>query len=1015
MFWLRSPVLGVLVPLSFMVACSTEAPAPAVGDPVVVAFAADPSTLLEGKATTLRWITTEASSISIREAGGASIDLGGAAPEKGEVKVTPSDDTTYVLTAKNAAGKEAEAEVVVEVLASDEVVAEIWLEPETVPYGEDATLHWNSSRAERIVIRQDDKIIVNTIQAAGTHELSLMDSAHFVMEAEGVLGVATAEATLRVAPAIEHFTTEVANEQFPGELVEVSWRVRGADALRIENEDGLNHEVRGGDTSRGTASLPLGRDGIFLLVASREGVESSMELAVPVVGPPVFERITFDPPGVTAGSGEAPEVRLSWLIPNAKTLAIESSAHGLLDLEGKKARSDALFLPSVVEGTTFRFLASNGGEEIEETFVFAGLPLPTITTFEPVPGRVGVGEPFLLRWETEGADRVELYELQAGGTRTRLSIGDAEASAGSVELTVEFQTDFELVAFNAADGSVRANVNVSLGEPRPEASVEPSTLVPGEAFTLRWSSEGGARLVVSDAEGVEIHETTDPMEIASGSLELQAPAAEGAYVYTVTVTNASGQVAVPLEVVVTTGPRVLDFSASPGRIRAGADLEFAWTVAPDEEGRTTRLDLVDDLGNLYDLGAADPHEGRAVLSVDAIGYREFTLRARAEGAQATEATASVEVFGAPEVNLTANPPAFDPFLPNELPRLRWETLWATRVQVYEIDEGGQVLAELVDEAREALVRKSHFDVSPAEGGSLYRVTATNPWGESASEELFIDHYLPTVETFTITPTSVPQNGTVTVDWDTHGGNTFLNGPLLIRDMEELPGEDFDSINGLAGTMTVNMLNCTTGSGSNTDEGCVIVDFPGSFRFPYDGKMHDQARFGTNGWVGFNLAVTGPGSIWTTFPGFTYPTTQATWAQIIPWGGDLWTPVGYRWRMDQGAEGEKAVFEWHTNNPSLTQLQLVLWETGAFEYRYSSSMPSTPYGWAYQNLDASRGLDISPKPPANQLAGRVFRYEPKVNASGSMNFEIEEDTTFRICVYGADWESDCQEIEVTVTP
>lgn len=1003
----RAPLLA----LSLLLACSADPPTRSLVDPEIVAFAADPSVIREGGTATLRWLTNDAVSISIHEQGGAAIDLKGASPEAGEVEVSPTATTTYVLVASNSSGKTVDKTATLEVIPANEVVAELWLEPEVVTFGEKAHLRWNTVHAEKITIHQDGRLIINTIQPTGSHEIVGHDATEFTLEAEGMLGTAHATARLEVAPAIDSFSHDVEFPKYPGELVEVEWRTRGAESLRITDVDGLNFQAHADQADRGKTKLPVPSDGIFVLVATRQGVEAKRELEVPVVGPPEFNRVNLDPPAVTEGSGNKPDVRLSWQIANAKSLRIESSAHGLLDLTGKRPTADVVVVPTVPEGTTFRLLASNGRVETEEVVVFEGVPLPTIETFRAIPERVGPGEPFFLVWEVEGAVRLELHRI-VGTQSVRVPLEDYEMS-DAIEQTIAEPTAFELVAFNLAGDSVKAMIGVSHGEPEITARLEPEIVLPGEKVTISWESLGGNLLVVEDSDGAVLHSTDDPFEIEEGSHELTVPMEEGAHAYFVRSVNASGTSTAELYVTVTSGPRVREFSVSPNPVRAGHEVEFSWKVQPDTLGRPTFLEIHDDLGNSYDVGDADPHEGRVVRTVTAAGYRTFTLRARADGAHPTQGSVTSAVFDAPELTLVANPAAYDPFKPGDPPRLRWQTMWATRVLVHELDGEGGILRTLLDESRAQQVAQGSLAVQPEEEGSRYRVVAENPWGESESEEIDIPYYTPTVDTFTVTPTTVAKGGTVTVSWVTHGGHTFLNGPLIVQPMEEIFGRTFTTILGQSGTNTVSQIpNCQTGTGSDTDEGCATIDLPTGFQFPWDGRMVSQVRMGVNGWLGLNTSVPGPGFDWSGIPMRSYPSTSAPWSQIIPFGADLWSGVSFHWKQESDDEGQLVILEWRANG---AVFQVALRESGVFETRYGSMPSSFQYSAGYQNFTGSQGINFTPKPNSGQLANRIFRYEPRVSSSGSMNVQVSDDTTFRICVYGVDWERDCEEVQVTVTP
>src|SRR5215472_6960979 len=76
-----------------------EAPPPhAAAAPTVASFSAEPSTILRGQSSTLRWeVSGDVASVSINQGVGAVQNTGNR-------RVSPSDSTTYTLTATGAGG-----------------------------------------------------------------------------------------------------------------------------------------------------------------------------------------------------------------------------------------------------------------------------------------------------------------------------------------------------------------------------------------------------------------------------------------------------------------------------------------------------------------------------------------------------------------------------------------------------------------------------------------------------------------------------------------------------------------------------------------------------------------------------------------------------------------------------------------------------------------------------------------------------------------------------------------------
>jgi len=733
---------GVPFLVLLCLACSADPGEQRVPAPQIVAFAADPAVIREGGTSTLRWRTSFATKVEIHEEGGAPVDLQGASAESGEVQISPAATTTYVLRATNSAGATVQKTARLEVVPANEIVARLWLEPDVVPFNQKAVLHWETQYANRVIIEQDGRVIVNTPNPSGTYEITAQDSVDFTLKAEGVLGVTETTARLHVSPAIDSFVLKgVGAPVFPGDPVDVEWRTRGADELRIVDDSGFEYVAPAGQRDRGEAKLPAPASGVFVLVASRQGVEARRELPVPIMGPPDFVSVTLDPPAVTQGSGKMPDVRITWHTTNARELRIVSSVHGVVDISGKKVVRDAVVVPAVPEGTVFTLVASNGLVEKEHVLTFGGVPLPNVVAFGATPDRVGPGDTVRLSWEVQDAARLELYRYLGGGggTRTRVPFEREVGMTDAYDVVVEGRTIYELAAYNLAGDSTSAFVSVDIGLPSAEAQAEPRSVLPGVNFTLSWKSVGGLAVFVEDPEETVLYASDDLFVVQQGSIPLQAPSEEGVHAYAVRVANGLGEAVVPVELTVTTGPRVSSFTIAPERVRAGDEVEFAWRILPDSLGRQAMVEIRDDMNNAIDLGGTVPLEGSIRRAMTEAGQRTYVLRAWADEAQPSELEAQLTVFGDPKLQVTVEPTVYDPSRPNDLPKIRWQADWVTRLVIVEIDAEGNILRQLLEETRPPQVAQGSLAVLPAQTGSRYRVVAENPWGESVVKEVVVLH------------------------------------------------------------------------------------------------------------------------------------------------------------------------------------------------------------------------------------------------------------------------------------
>jgi hypothetical protein len=108
----------------------------------------EPQTIISGQSATLSWNTTYTDTCTI------SPDVG-TVPASGSVNVAPTDDTTYIITAKGAGGT-ASTDVHIRVTEPTGPPL-VQLEPAetTITSGQDVTLSWASSGADKAYILKD--------------------------------------------------------------------------------------------------------------------------------------------------------------------------------------------------------------------------------------------------------------------------------------------------------------------------------------------------------------------------------------------------------------------------------------------------------------------------------------------------------------------------------------------------------------------------------------------------------------------------------------------------------------------------------------------------------------------------------------------------------------------------------------------------------------------------------------------------------------------------------------------
>lgn len=280
--------LGAGTLLGFLVACGggDESAAPAAPVPVISTFAATPAAIATGGSSTLSWVVTGATSLSL--------DGGIGAVTGSSRTVSPTATTTYTLTATNANGS-ATRQATVTVTAPD-------TQAPSVPTGLAAsnltttgvTLTWNASTdnvgvtgyrvfqgAAQVGTPAATTFAVAGLAASTTYSFTVraVDAAGNVSSASSALGVTTFAAT--PVPTISTFTA-TPNGIFPGQTVSLTWSVTGATSLSIN---------QGVGSVTGLSNVLVNPSGqiTYTLTATNGGGSVTRTVTVNLLGGPMDE------------------------------------------------------------------------------------------------------------------------------------------------------------------------------------------------------------------------------------------------------------------------------------------------------------------------------------------------------------------------------------------------------------------------------------------------------------------------------------------------------------------------------------------------------------------------------------------------------------------------------------------------------------------------------------------------------------------------------------------------------
>ncbi len=1017
----------LLLPAFFaglLAGCASDDPeGPGKGDGekvTIVSFTVDPSSIEAGDEVVLRWETRGAISVTITDDHGGAVAIGDDL--SGTRSLRPALTTTYTLTAKGKSG-EASRNATVEVEVGDAPQITFQAADPRIDIGGETTLSWTTTDATRIVLSAGAEVILESDdQLSGELKVSPIELTIYELEAIGPGGQVSASAQVEVAPRIDSFAHGATAPVAKGGDVVLSWETAGAETLVLSNLDGFESTIEAADRDAGSLTAPAGDSGTFRLVATRGGIEVSMEAKVSLLDAPTIRAFEVSPTAVTA-SAEAPAtVTISWEVDGAETLSLTATPGGDIDISTKSRESGSIQF-TVDATTSFELRAQNGaGSDVGSATVQAVLA-PTVDTFTSAEPFVGAGDPLELAWTTSHAASVRI-EL-AG-----VDISDEPLPPnGSLSHPIDAKAVFTLTAVNEAGAEAARLLVVDVSSPAIDSfTSDAEQLPPGATVTFSWTTRGATSVQLLDDDGAAACEAATPAERSAGSCEVVVPSAGGVFTYELQAINGSGITSEALEIIASAGPRIVSFEAAPSVIAPGGSVTLSWITTPDAASEAGVLELIDDQGGpAYDLGAADPLDGSVTLVLDDEGSYVFTLTAStAMGSVSNSVT--VDVVESPTVEVfEATPAAYQPGDPSGV-ALSWETTHATTVSIFQLDAMGNPMgAAAFTSADPSVVAQGSYAVFPAAETS-YRVVATNAAGVTAEADVTVS-VLSGIFSFDASDLFVTAGSTVTLSWSTAGGTVALS-PML-----ELPSAAAPLIDISSTSSPIDMQDCATGY--PFDEGCIGLSFTNGFTFPFEGTDHTGVRAFVNGFASFDLGV---------FPGMTYdrfelPDLASSFVHIAPYWSDLFyhptisAASGLYFEQRSSADGEQAILLWkevvdaemeYYGLYSDMNFELVMWDSGSFEFRYGIMLADPWYDLqpyadgldatiGYQNTTGTAGHMLNPgqSEVAGGLSNRSWRVERNAPADGSIDVVVRQTTTYEICVTAAGGQSFCNQLTVTV--
>jgi hypothetical protein len=254
----------------------------------IVFFAANPPQINQGQSSQLSWQVLNATSVTISPTVG-SVAASGTAP------VSPTQTTTYTLTARNGT-QELNATATVVVNANPVTIAGCMATPTTINAGESTTISFNTTNATAVTVTP-------SVPGVGTNGSFVVSPAANTTYTITAVGNGTASASCSVGvivvtnpgmPRIIRFTGAPL-EIVAGEKSTLTWQVENADTVTIT---GL-----GTVALTGTQDVTPATTTPYTLTATNKQGPLSQVVTITVIQPARINSFTANPP-VSPGPGQ---------------------------------------------------------------------------------------------------------------------------------------------------------------------------------------------------------------------------------------------------------------------------------------------------------------------------------------------------------------------------------------------------------------------------------------------------------------------------------------------------------------------------------------------------------------------------------------------------------------------------------------------------------------------------------------------------------------------------------------
>jgi uncharacterized cupredoxin-like copper-binding protein len=384
-----------------------------------------------------------------------------------------------------------------------------------------------------------------------------------------------------------------------GETLTYSWTQTSGQPVTLS----------GANTATATFAALAGQSYTFkLTVRNTDGLQSSASTTVSTSSPSsvVISQFIANPASIQAGQSST----LTWVVQGATSVTIQPGPGSVNANSGSTSVTPT-------QTTTYTLTATGPGGTVNQavTVQVGATPAgtPQIVRFEANPVSITPGGSSTLSWTTTGATQVSIS-----------GVGNVAVN-GAATVSPTQTTTYTLTATSSDGKSVTAPITVTVaGANIPQIVTfvaTPQNISPGQSTKICWQVNGATSIAITPGVGSNLNAN----DCATVSPTLTTT-------YTLTATNATGQIQGNVTVNVGT-VQILSFTANPPNSNAaGAPVVLTWQTA-----NATSVVLVGGDVSPQNLPA------NGTFTVNPISNQTYTLTAYGPGGQTVSVTISVFV------------------------------------------------------------------------------------------------------------------------------------------------------------------------------------------------------------------------------------------------------------------------------------------------------------------------------------------------------------------------------------